>query len=512
MSSRAKSLAIALCALAGAVAGFGQSAGLGLFTKDCDVGQPAKAGGASYVSDPGRYVVTGGGANMWSTNGDAFHFVWRRMSGDLTLGAAIQWVTPIGVDHRKACLIIRQSLDPDSAYADAVIHGNGLTALQFREARGAATHEVQANVTSPGRVRIEKRGGYVSMSVGTESESWHPAGGSFRMAFHEPFYVGLAVCAHDDNALQECAFSQVELTTFQPPAGAVAKVTSALEYISLRDLDRHVLYQTSDHIEAPNWSPDGKFLVFNGGGRLYKLPFPTGAPAVIDTGLAVHCNNDHGFSPDGAQLAISDQTEEGKSLIYIMPLGSGAPVRVTVSGPSYWHGWSPDGKTLAYCGQRNGEFDIYTIPIQGGNETRLTTAPGLDDGPDYSPEGKFIYFNSERTGLMQIWRMNADGAEQRQVTPDGYVNNWFPHPSPNGQWIAFLAFPRQVKGHPANQDVSLCLMPAAGGQIRVLTKIFGGQGTINVPSWSPDGGRLAFVSYQPVYPDTAAAVSIQAKP
>ena len=139
--------------------------------------------------------------------------------------------------------------------------------------------------------------------------------------------------------------------------------------------------------------------------------------------------------------------------------------------------------------------------MEGGEETRLTTAKGLDDGPDYSPDGKYIYFNSERSGLMQIWRMKPDGSEQEQVTSDDY-NNWFAHPSPDGRWIVFISFPKEISSnaHPANKDVMLRLMPASGGKIQVLAKLFGGQGTINVPSWSPDSQSVAFVSYQLVYP------------
>ncbi len=180
-----------------------------------------------------------------------------------------------------------------------------------------------------------------------------------------------------------------------------------------------------------------------------------------------------------------------------MPISGGTPKRITRLGPSYWHGWSPDGKTLAYCAERNGNFDIYTIPADGGEETRLTTAKGLDDGPDYSPDGQFIYFNSERGGTMQIWRMRPDGTGQEQITADEY-NNWFPHPSPDGKWIVFLSYEKAVQGHPENQDVTLRLMPAQGGKSEVLAKLFGGQGTINVPSWSPDSRKLAFVSYQSV--------------
>jgi Tol biopolymer transport system component len=150
---------------------------------------------------------------------------------------------------------------------------------------------------------------------------------------------------------------------------------------------------------------------------------------------------------------------------------------------------------LIYTGERNGEFDIYKISIRGGDETRLTTAQGLDDGPEYSPDGEYIYFNSTRTGTMQIWRMKPDGSNQQQITNDDY-NNWFPHVSPDGQWICFLSFSRDVApgDHPFYKRVYLRLMPIAGGQPKVVAYVYGGQGTINVPSWSPDSKRLAFVS------------------
>jgi Tol biopolymer transport system component len=264
-------------------------------------------------------------------------------------------------------------------------------------------------------------------------------------------------------------------------------------------MDRRVLYHTTDHIEAPNWSRDGLYLLFNRNGRICKLPATGGELQVLDTGSAIHCNNDHGISPDGKLLAISDQSaDDKKSRIYVLPVTGGTPRLVTPNAPSYWHGWSPDGKTLAYCAERNGEFDIYTIPAEGGEEKRLTTATGLDDGPDYSPDGKYIYFNSNRTGLMQIWRMKADGSEQEQFTNDEY-NNWFPHPSPDGKSVVFLSYAKDVTGHPENKDVMLRLIPAQGGPMQVLAKLFGGQGTINVPSWSPESLRVAFVSYQNVY-------------
>jgi Tol biopolymer transport system component len=246
--------------------------------------------------------------------------------------------------------------------------------------------------------------------------------------------------------------------------------------------------------------PDGKNLLFNRNGRIEKIPVTGGTPQIIDTGFAVRCNNDHGISPDGTQLVISDQSQgEHQSLVYIVPIGGGTPRRITQKSPSYWHGWSPNGKTLAFVGQRIDDFDIYTVPVGGGEETGLTTAKGLDDGPEYSPDGKYIYFNSERTGHMQIWRMRADGSEQEQVTFDEF-NNWFPHISPDGQQMVFLTYDASVTGHPENKDVALRLMSLKDKKVTVLAKLFGGQGTINVPSWSPDGKQLSFVSYQLVPP------------
>jgi Tol biopolymer transport system component len=217
---------------------------------------------------------------------------------------------------------------------------------------------------------------------------------------------------------------------------------------------------------------------------------------VIPTTPQIHLNNDHGLSPDGEWLAISDQSsDDHKSRVYIVPAKGGTPRLVTPNGPSYWHGWSPDGKTLAFTGERDGNFDIYTIPAAGGEETRLTSAPGLDDGPEYSPDGTYIYFNSERTGHMQIWRMKADGSEQEQVI-QSESNDWFPHISPDGDWMVYVAYEPGVTGHPPNKDVELRLMSMKDKSTRVLAKLFGGQGTMNVPSWSPDSKKLAFASYQ----------------
>jgi TolB protein len=466
----------------------------GLFEDHRDIGTVKMPGSVVYDETKKTYTVAGGGENMWATT-DAFHYVWRRISGDFSLAADIQILGTGGNAHRKAVLIIRQNLDADSAYADAALHGDGLTSLQYREVKGGPTREIQSNVKAPRRLQIEKRGDYVWMSIAKEGEALQSAGGSFRLKLEGNFYVGLGVCAHDNNAIEKAVFSNVEIKQRPQPL-----LESTLETVAIASKDRKVVYTTRAHFEAPNWSRDGKYFLFNQAGRIMKLPVTGGEPVALDTGFATRNNNDHGISPDGNWLAISDQSQEQRrSLIYVVPIAGGTPRRVTQLAPSYWHGWSPDGKTLAYCAERNGNYDIYTIPVEGGEEKRLTTAEGLDDGPDYSPDGQYIYFNSVRTGLMQIWRMKTDGSEQTQITKDDY-NNWFAHPSPDGKWLVILSYEKDVQGHPANKDVMLRLVPVGGGEIQVLAKLFGGQGTINVPSWSPDSRQLAFVSYRLVNP------------
>jgi tricorn protease-like protein len=339
------------------------------------------------------------------------------------------------------------------------------------------------------------------MWLGTRGEKLKPAGAAMSVPFSAPFYVGIGVCSHDKNTLEKAFFSNVEVKQVAPAAASARNTLySTLETITVASKDRRIVYSVPGHFEAPNWTRDGAAFIFNADGRIQRLAVTGGQPQTIDTGFAVRCNNDHGISPDGKTLAISDGSQgDHGSIIYLLPITGGTPRRVTPKSPSYWHGWSPDGKKLAYPGQRNGEFDIYTISTEGGQEKQLTTAIGLDDGPEYTPDGKYIYFNSVRTGRMHIWRMHPDGAAQEQVTSDD-LNNWFPHISPDGKWLVFLSYGKEVEGHPENKDVMLRIAPlkddTVDGNIEALAKLFGGQGTINVPSWSPDSKQLAFVSYQ----------------
>lgn len=273
---------------------------------------------------------------------------------------------------------------------------------------------------------------------------------------------------------------------------------SALEVLTFPSADRQVVYAAAGQMQSPHFSPDGQWLYFNRDGRLYRIhPKPGAVPELVDTGFLIHCNNDHGLSPDGGILAISDQRAEGQSQIYLMPAHGGTPRRVLAAPPAYWHSWSPDGSTLAYCAARGGNYDIYTISAAGGPERRLTTAPGNDNGPDYSPDGKWIYFHSERTGRMQIWRMRADGSQQEPVTRDDFYN-WFPHPSPDGRWIAYLSSRvRPLTGHPPDGMYAIRLLSTRGGPAREVARFYGGNGSFNVPCWSRDSTQIAFASLEP---------------
>ena len=465
---------------------------LGIFEDHSDVGTVLHPGSVAYDSSKNSYTITGSGENMWFA-ADAFQFVWKKMSGDLTLTADISFLTKTGNQHKKAVLMLRQSLDADSVYADVALHASGMTSLQYRDEKGALTREVQSNVSAPKRLRISRRGDYVYVSLGNDAEL-NPAGGWLRIPLQDTFYVGLGVCSHDKDVVEQAVFSNVQLT--KPPTAAGEPILySTLETVAIDSADRRVAYLVRGHFEAPNWTSNGNAFLFNQGGHIERLEMNSDTPVQIETGLATRCNNDHGISPDGTELAISDNSQgDHESLVYIVPITGGTPRRITEKSPSYWHGWSPDGKTLAFVGQRNGDFDIYAIPATGGQETRLTTAKGLDDGPEYSPDGNYIYFNSERTGHMQIWRMKPDGSAQEHFFSDE-LNNWFPHISPDGKWMVFLTYQPEVAGHPENKDVMVRLMSLVDKKITLLAKLFGGQGTINVPSWSPDSKRVAFVSY-----------------
>lgn len=468
------------------------------FAAGVDVGKVELPGSTKVLPDKAGYRITGSGANIWAKE-DAFQFTARKVSGDLVFSMEVEWEGVGKAKHRKACAMVRQSLEANAPYADVAVHGDGLIALQYRKTKGGATFGVQTPIKAPATVKLERDGNLFTLSVAPKGKAFQPVG-AVTVELTDPLYAGLAVCSHSAKETESAIFTNVTLKTRVPAKNEKRVHEASLEIVSAQTGERSIVYRARDPFQAPNWTPDGKTLIVNQRSRMYTLPAAGGKLALLDTGDATGCNNDHGLSPDGKWLAISSGHEKKGSLIYIVSASGGAPRLVTPQGPSYWHGWSPDGKTLAYCGKRGDNYDVYTIPAAGGEEKRLTNAEGLDDGPEYTPDGKSIYFHSERTGLMKIWRMNADGTKQEQVTTDTDYADWFPHPSPDGKMLVFMSYDKSVKGHPANKDVVLRIVPLAGGKPKVFATLFGGQGTINSPSWSPDSKSIAFVSYRLVLP------------
>ena len=493
-------LAIVAAALSAAAAA---DSPVGQFDGHGDIGSPRLSGSAAYNAVSQEYTLTSAGLNMWAAR-DEFHFAWKRMTGDFILQARVE-LLGTGVDrHRKLGWIVRSTLDADSPYVDAAVHGDGLTSLQYRRTKGAATEEVKSAIEGADVVQLERKGNAYTFSAARYGEPF-TVNALADLALGDEVYAGLFLCSHNPDVVEKAVFRDVRI--IRPAKDGFVPyrdyLGSQLEILDLASGHRQLLHSAADPFEAPNWTKDGRALLYNtsgrveGRGRLFRFDLATRQPALIDTAFATRNNNDHVLSFDGTMLAISDQSQgDGKSTVYTVPVTGGTPKRITTLAPSYMHGWSPDGKFLVYTGGRSDEYDIYRIPADGsGPEMKLTDAKGLDDGPEYSPDGRYVYFNSVRSGTMQIWRMKADGTDPQQVTNDEY-NNWFPHVSPDGQWIAFLSFARDVSSsdHPYYKRVYLRLLPAGSGFPRVIAYVYGGQGTINVPSWSPDGRMLAFVS------------------
>jgi TolB protein len=469
---------------------------LGQFEDRTDVGSVIPPGTCAYDAGQQVYTLTSAGANIWGDHDD-FHFVWKRIAGNFIVTARAEFVGTGVNPHRKLGWMVRTSLDTGSPNVSTGVHGDGLLSLQFRRTERGPTEEVRIPLTGADVIQLERRGSTYIMSVAHFGEPFVTVQAA-DIDLGEEVYVGLLCCSHEPDVVETVIYHDVRIVVpvkagfdrGRDPFG------SHLELLDVTSGHRQIVYSTDYIVEAPNWTQDGRALIYNSGGRLYRFDLQTKTPSLIDTDPVVNNNNDHVISFDGTMLAISSHGEEHASRVYTVPLQGGKPKLVTPTGPSYLHGWSPDGKFLLFTGLRNCDFDIYRVPVDGGTEEQLTTAVGVDDGPEYTPDGRYIYFNSVRSGRMQIWRMQPDGSEQEQITDDEY-DNWFPHISPDGKWVVFLTYLAgevEPSDHPPAKRVYLRLMPLGGGTPKVIAYLYGGQGTINVPSWSPDSKQLAFVS------------------
>jgi TolB protein len=379
-----------------AAAGQTASAPVGIFEGHNDVGNVLHPGSAEYDADTKSYTVSGSGENMWLAS-DEFQFIWKKISAqDVTLTADISILGSGGEGHRKAVLMIRQSLDGDSAYVDAARHGDGLTSLQYRDEKGAVTREIESNVSAPSRLRIEKQGDRFYLWIAAENEDLQFAGGSARVEIHAPFYVGIGMCAHHKDAVEKAVFTNLDLDTrVTHPQAKYSTVET-----TLLSGDARSGYVARKHLTAPGWSPDGHGLTFEIDGQRQETPFT--------------------------------------------PLKTAAPVGV----------------------------------------------PATDQ-----PGSKFVYAASNQSGNEQIWRKVADGSQPEQITSDDF-NNVSPFPSPDGKFLLFLSYSKDLKALPENTEVTLRVISLADKNIKTLARFMGGQGSLGTQPWSPDGRRVAFISYQ----------------
>src|ERR1041385_1919105 len=471
---------------------------VGIFEHHQDVGDPKLKGSVVYNKEDQTYTMSGAGANMWENN-DQFHFLWKKIKGDFMMRATVQFVGKGSVDHRKIGIIARDQLTPDSRYVDGAVHGDILTSLQSRDMDGAKTDQIILSSFHPTEIELERVGNTFTFSAAPYGENYKSV--TKELALNEEVYLGLFICSHAEDVVEKAIFSNVQIII--PPAKDYRPyrdyLGSHIEVMEVATGKRKILHSAPNSLQAPNWTPDNKYLIYNSEGLLYRYDLKTGNIEKLNTGTATANNNDHVLSFDGKMIGISNHVGEKRtSTIFTLPVtGSDNPTKITDenAGHSYLHGWSPDGKTLIFTGQRNNNYDIYAVDVASKKGKRLTDAVSLDDGPEYTPDGKWIWFNSVRTGTMKIWKMKPDGSNQEQITFDEY-NDWFPHFSPDGKWVVYIAFPKDIdpSSHPFYKKTYLRLMPTSGGIPKTIAYIYGGQGTINVPSWSPDGKYIAFVS------------------
>ena len=501
---------------------------IGLFENSVDIGSPKVSGSASFDEGTQSYTIKGGGSNIWF-NRDEFHFLYKKLKGDFILTADFAFTgdTAGAVGHRKIGWMIRESADEGAASANACKHIDGLVVLQWRPYHGMFMRDPEEEKFYRKRggqtIQLSRIGKTITMKIAHPGEPLQLVGSCETETLNGNVLAGIYICSHDSNTAASARVWNVRIDkpviheyTGNPhvvdsPMRVV--LDSRLELIDVADGSRRIIHEGTGRFEAPNWMPDGKKLLFNEGGLLYTIPIEGGTPEKLNTGTVGRINNDHMISFDGKMLGISSSRQGlpgGGSTVYTLLLSGGEPHQVTEGTPSYLHGWAPGGKEVAIVAKRNGSsvYNLYKVSLKDNKETALTTNTANHvDGPEYSPDGKYIYYNANVSGTMQIWRMRPDGSGKEQLTFDEY-HNWFPHVSPDGKWIAYISFPTDINPdeHPSYKDVTLRVMPlTTPGAPRVIAYLYGGQGTLNAPSWSPDNKHLAFVSnFESVNPNATS--------
>jgi TolB protein len=468
-----------------------QQKSTGIFDGQNTIGTATQPIAARYASASQEYELSSVGAVQ-----DGANFLWKRIKGDFIVytRGRLQSKEP----GHKIGWMARATLEPGSRQVSAAVFSNEPASLEFRRSDGGSIDQTQTTVNNADIIQLERRGNTYTVRAALFGEPFQVREIT-EINLGDEIYVGLFVSTSHKPIPAKGVFQDVRITV---PVKADAKpgrmdLGSRIELLDIATGKREVIHTAPNSIQAPNWTTDGKTLIYNGQGMIYTFDLTSRQQKVLNTDNIKNNNNDHVLSFDGKLLGLSSGVSElGGSIIYTVPVTGGTPRQITPKGPSYLHGWSPDGRSLVFCGSRNNEYDVYKVSVDGGPEVRLTDAKGLDDGPEFTPDGNSIYFNSNRTGTMQLWRMKPDGSQQEAVT-DGEFHDWFPHISPDGNWIVFLSFLKDevaAGDHPAYKHVYLRMMPVKGGKPTVIAYLYGGQGSINTPSWSPDSKRIAFVS------------------
>jgi hypothetical protein len=343
---------------------FGQQSSLGLFEGQTDVGQVLNSGSATYDAEKQEYTIAGSGTNMWFDR-DEFHFVWTRMKGNFILRTRAHFLGKGADPHRKLGWIVRSSLDTNATHINAALHGDSLVALQFRRTVGGPTEEVRSSRKGTEVIQLERKGNTYIMSVADFGDTLMSEQVA-DLALGDQVYVGLFVCSHNKDVIEKAVFRDVRIVV--PPKDDYVPyrdyIGSNVEILDIESGNRKIILRSPESLQAPNWTPDGKALIYNHNGKLYRFDLATNEPEVINTDFATSNNNDHVLTFDGKMLGISHHSkdDENKSIIYTLPVQGGKPKRITAKGPSYLHGWSPDGKFLIYTAERNGDYDIYKYP------------------------------------------------------------------------------------------------------------------------------------------------------
>jgi Tol biopolymer transport system component len=478
----------------------------GIFEGGKDIGNPEKKGLSVYVPEDQSYTIKGAGYNIWFDR-DEFYYLYSKLKGDFLVTASFEFKAKGKEPHRKTGWMIRETLDDNSSHITGAVHGDGLTVLQWRVSAGAQMRdphdEIFAADSGFNVIQLERQGKTITMRAAHAGKPFVIIGSRNMENMPDEVFAGPFICSHNPQVVEEVRLWNVRIDKTVPDNYDPEKsgyLGSRMEIINIADSKRKVIWEKPGRFEAPNWMPDGKRLLFNMDGLIYTIPVNGGKTAQINTGKVRNNNNDHGISFNGRMLAISSaKPEGGESAVWILPVTGGEPKLLTAETPSYFHGWSPDNTEVVYVAKRDGKtvYNIYKKPVEGGKETALTNIEAGQhvDGCEFSPDGKYIYYNGNHTGKMQIWRMKPDGSGRQQLTFDEY-NNWFPHVSPNGKLIVFLSYPPDTdpNSHPSYKRVMLRTIPVNIGEPKIIAYLYGGQGTINVPSWSPDSKQVAFVS------------------